>query len=433
MIERLGRFRAEGRFAHVVLMLAAASGGAQARPSGSELDERPAAVALWGGLESGAHWVGLELITVLDSKRILRGTDAPAEIQVAVWYPATKAGPKAVTHGDYLDLKAWDQAEMAETPENVAGFREKWKEDKLNLGVAEGHLELLAGMPSGASQDAPPAAGPFPVVGLIQGMGGSLEEPLILAEYLASNGYIVVSMPHPARIVPGAPDSALAQVELIPMLLEVARERTAAHADDLGLVAYSQTGACITLFQDRTHSAKALLSLDGWDGWSSGAQFVRENLTGSLDELDAPFAYLAEDPSVVKQYEGPSAWDHSLVRDLTARPGGFLLYFRDLRHVDFTSSALLEAHAPGYSFSTGWQMGVRTSDQVVQLEVHRYALRFLNTHVKGDTAARAALCADPSTHGLPSGSTVLGVSGLCGTPDREVVFGPGAHRKPADR
>ena len=141
-----------------------------------------------GNLPRGPHSVGFRSYFKYDSGR---------PILIAIWYPATPA-PTRMKYRDYLDIP-----HTKELGEFALGLR-KYSETIAKETVFHKKVELIGRAdqsfvdrqlerPSQAYRDAPATAGHFPVIINHPGAGGSFDDNVLLFEYLASHGYVVIS------------------------------------------------------------------------------------------------------------------------------------------------------------------------------------------------------------------------------------------------
>lgn len=179
--------------------------------SGRTLLERfaggPAAPPQWGGLEEGPYAVGFNVVRTDDGTRgyrplvDYRGRPATGPttrpMQVALWYPAAPgAGANAMPWGAYLELAAGALGEAGDAAALLAAAEEEARRELLGRFFPDGlddatWAEILA-TPTAARRDAAWAPGRFPVV---LHLGPPPHVSSILAEYLASHGYVVAGLP----------------------------------------------------------------------------------------------------------------------------------------------------------------------------------------------------------------------------------------------
>ena len=143
---------------------------------------------LWGELKPGPHAVGFRSSIAMDASRKYDGKARP--ILLDVWYPAAPASIAPLLYEVYLRVP--DAPGHPKFKPRLERFiREAIAGDLFHEKTAA--LDLLVALRTTAHLNAEPAAGRFPVVIYHPGAGGSFEDNSVLFEYLASNGYTVVS------------------------------------------------------------------------------------------------------------------------------------------------------------------------------------------------------------------------------------------------
>ncbi|RYG88999.1 MAG: dienelactone hydrolase, partial [Alphaproteobacteria bacterium] len=151
----------------------------------------------------GPHGVGLRVVHQHDFSRSYRGATDPVTgkavtvdkarpIQTLIWYPAAKSGTP-VRYNDYLRLSATEEMfgrSDAEITAATAGFLRS----AISAGP-EARIKAETERTMWAVRDAAPATGKFPVVIYAPSFGAPAYENADMAEYLASQGYVVIASP----------------------------------------------------------------------------------------------------------------------------------------------------------------------------------------------------------------------------------------------
>src|SRR5512132_4023692 len=126
----------------------------------------------------------------------------PISAAESVLWTLLSPGPHAVgyvhvgTAGAPLDL--WFPAEAAALPMTFADYLSRPKEMRRWLeqtGIAEDAAAAFLGAPMLATRDAEPMREPHPLVLIAHGNGQDAAEQAVLAEYVASYGFVVASVP----------------------------------------------------------------------------------------------------------------------------------------------------------------------------------------------------------------------------------------------
>jgi tetratricopeptide (TPR) repeat protein len=136
--------------------------------------------------------------------------------------------------------------------------------------------------------------------------------------------------------------------------------------------------------------ADALISLNGNDGFTNGAQLIQQSPFYNVAKLRAPFMRLS-------QVQGPQAPIDLTLYNAMKFNKKYLVSFPDLRQIDFTTFAMIEELVPN---STGQPRGdIKLGHKLVC----EYVLNFFNGHVKGDPVGLVFLKNDPAANGAPAG------------------------------
>jgi len=110
-------------------------------------------------------------------------------VQLNVWYPApSDTAGKQMTFGSYVD-----QTAPAAFSTLNAIMRER-NQQNAESSVPSAQLPALLSLPMNAYADAPAMTGRFPTVLYFGGLNGDVNSNVVLAEFLASHGYVVASI-----------------------------------------------------------------------------------------------------------------------------------------------------------------------------------------------------------------------------------------------
>ncbi len=257
----LGRFPALG-----LLLLVAFSADGQ-----SFLD--------WKGLNAGPYAVGFRAVAATDATRTwqtptdYRGRPRPdfgnRPVQVSIWYPSEAASvATSMTYGDYVDLLAWEIGPAKPGAQAEKTAREQFQRMSGLPVTAEstGEFEKLYAAKVRATRDAKPAPGRFPVLISAPGQGYPAFDNSVMAEFLASHGFIVVASPSMGPDGRDMPDSPLAiegEARDLEFLAGFVQSLPQADPDRIATIGFSLGGAPAALFALRNARVKALVSLDG--------------------------------------------------------------------------------------------------------------------------------------------------------------------------
>lgn len=369
---------------------------------------------LYGPLTPGPYAVGFRVIERYDYSRPYRfardlsGKPRSGELarpmQISVWYPAEKGSGKAMRFGDYVALVA--------SATKFAGISDadRANAERLFFGfpiineVSEEQRGRWKGMETWARADAKPAAGRFPLV-IWSFFWPALGH--VTPEYLASRGYVVVTMPRVDSTTGAgdraAPDLYTKALDMDFLINEMA-SHPAADIHNIGAIGFSAGGHWALGEAMRNPDVHAVVSLDTIMLYHDavGQAFAAMPFYG-LDRVRIPVLHMIR--SVWVPNEDQALWTKMRYADRT------YLEFVDpaLDHFDFQSA--------GYATTA---LGARPNAARASAAAHelynRYTLAFLDTHLKGDAAARAFLARSPEENGAPSG--FVKVSRLAAVPPK---------------
>jgi hypothetical protein len=181
------------------LVLLLASAPTCQTPVDSRAEVTPS-LPLWGELVPGPYRVGFRAIFRFDTSRTWRrtrdyvGKFSPdpdgRPVQLNVWYPATsEPGGQQITVGTYIDQAA---PQVAFAPLN--SIMKQRSQENWESSVPPAQLPALRATPMNAWDRAQAAPGRFPAVLYFGGLNADVNSNVVLAEFLASHGYIVASV-----------------------------------------------------------------------------------------------------------------------------------------------------------------------------------------------------------------------------------------------
>jgi pimeloyl-ACP methyl ester carboxylesterase len=325
-------------FATLILPLCSAPATAREPPPGT-----PA--LLWGDLQPGPFAVGFRVLYERDRTR--HWLSAPANsagaaadpgrpIRISLWYPAAPApGARPMRYRDYFHFDGPSDFEALDNALERSDH-ESWISDLSE--VSHDGREILARLlstPVAAFANAALAPGRFPVVLYAPGLGARADANVELAEYLASHGYVVATVP---QLGPSDADltlgSAPAEIALHVRDMEVAadvlRRQPGLDATRLAVIGHSAGGIAALDFAMQHPETQAVVGLDGSYGFRGGARIVKRlpgyapgRIAGSILDLRRANGVQGADLDL-------SALDDAVAADR------YLVTFPHMFHGDFT-------------------------------------------------------------------------------------------------
>jgi len=347
----------------------------------------------WGSLEPGREQVGFRGMFVHDQARPWRRTrpyDARFNpdlvgrpLQINVWYPAAAGSGKRMRFGDYL---------RQTTPPGFAilGQLAARQSGSVTGAFPKAILPQLLAEPVVAHRMAIPKRSKYPLLLLVGGLGSDINANALLAEYLASHGFVVASL---SLMGPDErqPDQSRSResIEANVRDLEFATPQicAAVNADCSRLaVAGHSLGAVIAmLFANRNANVSAVIGLDGTYGFKGSGALLSGAMGYAPRQMRAALLDL-------RRAEGVQGAEIDLSPILAFRHADLTLAtLPDIHHGDFTSFAILAdryqlAADPTYA-TTGW---TRATGRRGYEEAARTVLNFLQAHLPGAPATLSA-------------------------------------------
>lgn len=354
---------------------------ASSRSANAEAQQKSSAANL---LPTGNYSVGFRWRVREDATRTFTsksGATGPRPIRVFVWYPARAArGKQPITFRGYVEAEGRGIPDAAPRFGDMVG----------GIALSETQLQAILDSPTRAIADAAAAAGRFPLVLLGGGLNGTAYHDTMLAEYLASHGYVV---------------AALSSVP------EREGERLQFNKSGLGLIVGDLQFALRELAKDSQVDIKRL----GFAGWSVGgvalaALAARDTRVDAFVSLDSGLSYDYGLP-LLDEYFPARQPRLTPILDLRGLAPGRFVVARDAKYFDSVPGEVLRVdiaslnHAQCTSLALLVSTVTGVGDKADSRNGHRalaaYTKAFLDRHVRGDRRADAFLNRHPSGNGFP--------------------------------
>jgi hypothetical protein len=371
------------------------------------LQASPSPRPLWGDLTPGAHSVGYRVISARDLSRPAipdtRTGYRPAEslgrqLQISVWYPAAPSSRPMLQFGRYVDLLAQqtDFRPLDESRRKAA--REFFEEQPRDLGgdvaVIRANLPALTQLSTGAVENAPPAPGRHPLVIFPDYRAPATNS--VLAEYLASRGFVVASMPMMGSFA-SEYDAGLTGIETtardIEYALGVTSELPFVDSSKIGVMGLGIAASAALVVQMRNPAVDALVSLDGGIPTAFEDGLLKRSPYYSVAAARVPILGIHAphenvDPRLFDQYRYSRR---------------VLIHFPAMSEFFFLNYAMLDTVVPGI-------IGKKPGDVRKGFEwAARYVAAFFDSSLRAQSAGDAYLAAPPEKHGGPAGLATVEV------------------------
>ena len=280
----------------------------QSRPDGqSQGRPRPQ----WGALEPGRYGVGFRLAAEYDhSRRVAPDVDFEGRrnprplamaLPVAVWYPtALTQAKRPMEYGTFAALgvkrTSLTPVTSADRVAAVSGMR-AFAGFAFGRQIPESVMRAVDTTVTAAVRDAVPASGRFPVVLAVT--DGSIAAATVLFEYLASHGLVVIAVPSRieyASLQVSRPNVVVeARVRDLEFLLDHARRYAFVDTSRIAALGVNFDGMAALAFQMKNMVARAIVSLDGWEGKENSTATVTGGLHYDPRRLRVPYLVVLQD------------------------------------------------------------------------------------------------------------------------------------------
>ena len=154
---------------------------------------------VWNFLDKGTYNVGFKYFSLYDSSRTIHNPEGYRPVQVSIWYPAEISDAESMIYKDYFLLSAQEKNfNISDAYKDSAII--KYKSLLAQNGISDKAANEWFNTTMLAVKDAKPKTGKYPLVVVAQGNFHSAHHQSFLCEFLASNGYVVVTTPSQTRI-----------------------------------------------------------------------------------------------------------------------------------------------------------------------------------------------------------------------------------------
>lgn len=355
----------------------------------------------------GVYGVGLRVIRQYDDTRIYKSRTGSGDkavelegkrpVQTLVWYPARQASA-IMTNADYLRISRTEE-NFGLAPDEVERRANAW------VAARSAHMpgdsvqqELRQAM--WAQLDAAPAPGRYPLVIYAPGFGSSAVENADLCEYLASQGYVVMSsasMGGRSRSMTQDIDGIEAQAADIRFLIGFAHNLPQADPARIAVIGFSWGGLSNVVAAARDERIRAVVSLEGAFRYASnfvdGSAVAAKNVSPA--RVAVPLLYVAAGPKSIEALNADQTDTRFSFMNGMTGSDVYVATMRPMQHMDFGSQLL--------RFSAPDKANEYTREEVLTAYgwTVRYVQAFLDAYLKGSAEARTFLQRPPAENGAP--------------------------------
>lgn len=351
-------------------------------------------------LDYGKYSVGFTHYTKIDSTRTYQIRNEfnnqfiNRPIPISLWYPAeiknTNAEPLTVL--DYLEVlkeeEEWEHLPNAflldwfsylwNTPQNKAHLSEKV--------TAFPHVSFLKGK--------------FPVIVYTPSYQASSIENFALFEYLASNGFVVISSPSRGTntkwMEGGTTKDMETQSQDVAFLLKEIHTYKNIDPTKIALMGFSFGGMSNALTAMKNKSIRALVSLDGTERYNYPV--LEKSPYFNLKKFTIPYIHFAQKDipeEVLKKDKIPAELNYKFqLYDSLKYNNAYSYKFHDLTHSYFSSFGVL--------FTNRDKRQDKSDDKIMASYklLSEHALQFLNATLKDDGKAKTFIENNPNKNGF---------------------------------
>ena len=358
---------------------------------------------VWGKLTPGQHAVGFQVLFRKDSSRPFKSKrdyqgkittgDRSRPIQISVWYPANATGKSTpITFEEYLYLTASEQTGSEPTDQQkqnvITAFKNRWVQSASDENV---HAALKSKMM--ALRNADPSKEHFPLVLIAPSSGlSSPVTSVVLAEFLASHGYVVASSPGMglnSRQLSFNSVGVITQLQDLQFLIASLNSFPAIDPNKLAVIGFSFGGLAGSLLSMYNGDVDAFVSLETSAANKFGYSVLFQNPLYDPPLLRVPVLHLTAQ-------ETNADSNDAFLKAIKYAPLT-VVKLKGMTPGDFSSFAMItplipippspEQNQPPADKRTGYEA------------ICRYTLEFLNAKVKQDPKAEAFLKQQPEQNG----------------------------------
>ena len=351
-------------------------------------------------LKNGEYNVGFRHYTMIDSTRIYRIENdfnnqlIHRPIPISIWYPTINKNSSSnqLTVLDYLEiLKEEEESKnlpnellldwfpgLGDTPQNRAHLSEK-----VNALSNANFLE-----------------GKFPVIIYAPGYQKSSIENFALFEYLASNGFVVISSPSrgtDTRLMEGATTKDMeTQSRDVEFLLKEIYKYEYIDFDRIALMGFSFGGLSNALTAMKNKNISAIVSLDGAERYNYPV--LEKSPYFNLDRLNIPYIHFAQKDipeEVLTSDKIPVELNYKFqLYDSLKYSNVYSYKFHDLTHSHFGSIGVLFTYRDKRQDKSDAQ--IMASYKLLS----QYTLQFLNATLKNEEHSKEFIENSPAKNSI---------------------------------
>jgi len=303
---------------------------------------------IWEKLEKGNYDVGFKVLSLYDSSRTINNQKNYRPVQISVWYPAEfSSNPSSMIYKDYFLLSATEidfEVSDALKDSSITVYKNLLVQNGVNADAFENwfNSQMIA------DRNAIPIENKFSLIVVAQGNYHSAHHQSFLCEFLASYGYVVVTIPSQTRILGQMTDNSQAvesaedQVNDMEFAIHSLRNFNNIDFNNIALLGHSFGGRSILLLQMKNENVKCLVSLDGGLGLNTAIDDIKKSPEFNSEKMNVPLLHIYEDCEefIKPDFTLIDSFNHSEI---------FLIKINDIHHFYFSSLGLVSGTIEGFA------------------------------------------------------------------------------------
>ncbi|KQC30522.1 prolyl oligopeptidase family serine peptidase [Flagellimonas eckloniae] len=351
-------------------------------------------------LNSGKYKVGFKHYTVIDSTRNYQVKNEFNNqfifrpIPISIWYPSEikNANSKQITVLDYLEILK-EEEEWENLPNE---FLLDWFPYLWNTPQNRAHLVEK----TTAFSDTNFLKGKYPVVLYTPSYQASSIENFAMFEYLASNGFVVISSPSRGTDTRWLEGGTIKDMETqsrdVEFLLKEIHNYKNIDLDKIALMGFSFGGLSNAITVMKNKNISAIVSLDGTERYRYDV--LEKSAYFKLDNINIPYIHFAQKdiPGIVlKEDKIPAELNHKFqLYDSLKYSNVYSYKFHDLTHSNFSSYGVL--------FGNRDKRQDKSDDKIMASykQLSEHALHFLNAILKNEEKSKEFIENSPDKNGF---------------------------------
>lgn len=318
-------------------------------------------------------------------------------LAVSIWYPGNidpRVRMRSNTVLDYMRILKEDEEWEHLPDEQILNWFYYANTEQNKLHLRE---------PSAAYRNLALSNGVFPVVVYAPSYQASSIENFLLCEYLASNGYIVISTSSKGTFTRPMEGGTVRDMETqardTEFLIKEVLKYKQADKDNIALMGFSFGGLSNALVKMRNGKIKGVVSLDGSERYQYAT--LMKSSYFNTSKIDVPYIHLAQKEipeQILKEDKIDAKLNNEFVLyDSLKNSKAYKLRFNNMTHAYFSTLGVL--------FQDRDKRQDKSDAEIMESYrlVANYTLNFLNATLKKDIQANSFLSASPEANGIKGG------------------------------